>query len=127
VPRRLISQRYIAFALFSAFLMGGAMFTLLYYVSVYFQAVGGTSATTSGLYSLPLILRLTSGMLIAGQLSNYLNCFPPFMLFSAVTTSIGAGLITTLTPNTPSSHCCDYIALFGIGQGVGWQQPLLLA
>lgn len=103
------------------------MFTLLYYVSVYFQAVRGTSATTSGLYSLPLILGLTSGMLIAGQLSNSVNRFPPFMLFSAITTSIGAGLITSLTPNTPSSHWCGYFALFGIGQGVEWQQPLLLA
>lgn len=103
------------------------MFTLLYYVSVYFQAVRGTSATTSGLYSLPLILGLTSGMLIAGHLSNYVNCFPPFMLFSAITASIGAGLITTLTPNTPSSHWCGYLAIFGVGQGVGWQQPLLLS
>ncbi|KFZ07764.1 hypothetical protein V502_09752 [Pseudogymnoascus sp. VKM F-4520 (FW-2644)] len=106
--------------------MGGAMFSIVYYVSVYFQAVRGTSATTSGLYSLPIILGLTSGMLIAGQLSNHVNRFPPFMLFSAVTASAGAGLITTLTPNTPSSQWCGYLALFGIGQGIGWQQPLLL-
>lgn len=127
VPRRIISQRSVAFASLTSFLMGGAMFSIVYYVSVYFQAVRGTSATTSGLYSLPIILGLTSGMLIAGQLSNYVNRFPPFMLFSAVTASAGAGLITTLTPNTPSSHWCGYLALFGIGQGVGWQQPLLLA
>ncbi|OBT64810.1 hypothetical protein VE03_06557 [Pseudogymnoascus sp. 23342-1-I1] len=127
IPRRIISQRSIAFASLTSSLMGGAMFSIVYYVSVYFQAVRGTSATTSGLYSLPIILGLTSGMLIAGQLSNHVNRFPPFMLFSAVTASTGAGLITTLTPNTPSSHWCGYLALFGIGQGVGWQQPLLLA
>ncbi|KAL5348237.1 hypothetical protein ACLOAV_006718 [Pseudogymnoascus australis] len=127
VPRRIISQRSVAFASLTSFMMGGAMFSIVYYVSVYFQAVRGTSATTSGLYSLPIILGLTSGMLIAGQLSNHVNRFPPFMLFSAVTASTGAGLITTLTPNTPSSHWCGYLALFGIGQGIGWQQPLLLA
>jgi predicted MFS family arabinose efflux permease len=127
VPRRLISQRSVAFASLTSFLMGGAMFSIVYYISVYFQAVRGTSATTSGLYSLPIILGLTSGMLIAGQLSNRVNRFPPFMLFSAVAASTGVGLITTLTPNTPSSHWCGYLALFGIGQGVGWQQPLLLA
>ncbi|KFY42342.1 hypothetical protein V494_02469 [Pseudogymnoascus sp. VKM F-4513 (FW-928)] len=127
VPRRIISQRSIAFASVTSFLMGGAMFSLVYYISVYFQAVRGTSATTSGLYSLPIILGLTSGMLIAGQLSNYINRFPPFMLFSAIVASIGAGLITTLTANTPSRNWGCYLALFGVGQGVGWQQPLLLA
>ncbi|KFX90688.1 hypothetical protein V490_06332 [Pseudogymnoascus sp. VKM F-3557] len=127
VPRRLISQRSVAFDSLTSFLMGGAMFSIVYYISVYFQAVRGTSATTSGLYSLPIILGLTSGMLIAGQLSNRVNRFPPFMIFSAVAASTGVGLITTLTLNTPSSHWCGYLALFGIGQGVGWQQPLLLA
>lgn len=96
IPRRLISQRSIAFASLTSFLMGGAMFSIVHYVSVYFQAVRGTSATTSGLYSLPIILKLTSGMLIAGQLSNHVNRFPPFMLFSAVIASTGAGLITYL-------------------------------
>ncbi|KFZ05414.1 hypothetical protein V501_08382 [Pseudogymnoascus sp. VKM F-4519 (FW-2642)] len=127
VPRRLISQRSIAFGSLTSFLMGGAMFSVVFYISVYFQAVRGTSATTSGIYSLPIILGLTFGMLIAGQLNNHVNRFPPFMLFSAVTASIGAGLTTTLTPNTPLSHWCGYLALFGIGQGIGWQQPLLLA
>ncbi|OBT92550.2 hypothetical protein VE01_09472 [Pseudogymnoascus verrucosus] len=127
VPRRLISQRSIAFGSLSSFLMGGAMFSVVFYVSVYFQAVRGTSATTSGVYSLPIILGLTFGMLIAGHFNNYVDRFPPFMIFSAVTASIGAGLITTLTPNTPLSHWCGYLALFGIGQGIGWQQPLLLA
>ncbi|OBT88111.1 hypothetical protein VE02_03545 [Pseudogymnoascus sp. 03VT05] len=127
VPRQLISQRSIACGSLTSFLMGGAMFSVVFYISVYFQAVRGTSATTSGLYSLPIILGLTFGVLIAGQLGNHVNRFPPFMLLSAVAASVGAGLITTLTPNTPLSHWCGYLALFGIGQGIGWQQPLLLA
>ncbi|ELR04444.1 hypothetical protein GMDG_06757 [Pseudogymnoascus destructans 20631-21] len=104
VPRRLISQRSIAFGSLTSFLMGGSMFSV-------FSMFPSTSKPS----------------VEPGQLSNNVNRFPPFMLFSAVTASIGAGLITTLTPNTPLSHWCGYLALFGIGQGVGWQQPLLLA
>ena len=127
VPARIIRQRSILFGALSAFCMGGAFFILLYYVAIWFQAVKGTTAVHSGLSSLPMILGLMSGMLLAGHTTNRVGYHAPFMIASAFLCSIGAGLLLTWTPRTGPARWIGYQALFGVGQGLGWQQPLLIA
>jgi len=75
LPGRIMKMRSISAGAFTSFCMGGAFFILLYYVSIYFQAVKGRSAVSSGLSSLPMILGLTIGMTIAGQTQQYVNYF----------------------------------------------------
>jgi len=127
LPGRIMKMRSISAGAFTSFCMGGAFFILLYYVSIYFQAVKGRSAVSSGLSSLPMILGLTIGMTIAGQTQQYVNRIPPYAISSAVLASIGAGLFTTWTPDSSQGAWIGYQALFGLGQGLGWQQPFAIA
>jgi MFS family permease len=127
LPGRIVKMRSIAAGALTSFCMGGAFFILLYYVSIWFQAVKGRSAVSSGLSSLPMILGLTIGMLIAGQTQQYVNYLPPYMIISAVLASIGCGLFHTWTPDSSQSVWTGYQALFGLGQGLGWQQPFSIA
>lgn len=127
LPGRIMKMRSISAGAFTSFCMGGAFFILLYYVSIYFQAVKGRSAVSSGLSSLPMILGLTIGMTIAGQTQQYVNYIPPYAISSAVLASIGSGLFTTWTPNASQGAWIGYQALFGLGQGLGWQQPFAIA
>ena len=127
LPGRIIKQRSIAAGAFTSFCMGGAFFVLLYYVAIWFQAVKGRSAVSSGISSLPMVLGLTIGMTIAGQTQQYVNRIPPYMIGSAILTSIGSGLIYTWTPSSGQAAWIGYQALFGLGQGAGWQQPFSIA
>ena len=123
LPFRIMSGRSVAAAATSSFLIGGAFFSLLYFVAIWLQAVKGHSAFSSGICSLPMLLGLTIGMLLAGQTQQYVNYIPPFMLLSVILASVGSGLFLTWHPNTRSAAWICELALFGIGQGVGWQQP----
>lgn len=127
LPGRIVKMRSIAAGAISSFLMGGAFFILLYYIAVWFQAVKGRSALSSGLSSLPMLLGLTIGMLIAGQTQQYVNYIPPYMISSAILASIGCGLFVTWTPDTSNATWICELALFGIGQGLGWQQPFSIS
>ena len=47
------------------------------------------------------------------------------MIVSSVLAAIGAGLLTTLTPESGHAKWIGYQALTGIGIGLGMQQPLI--
>ena len=127
LPGRIVKMRSVAAGAISSFLMGGAFFGLLYYVAVWFQAVKGRSALSSGISSLPMILGLTIGMLMAGQMQQYVNYIAPYMIISAMLASIGCGLLWTWTPHTSKAGWVCELGLFGIGQGLGWQQPFSIS
>lgn len=127
LPGRIVKIRSMAAGAISSFLMGGAFFNLLYYVAIWFQAVKGRSALSSGISSLPMVLGLTIGLTIAGQTQEYVNYVPPYMIFSAITASIGCGLLLTWTPHTSRATWICELGLFGIGQGLGWQQPFSIS
>ena len=127
VPPRIIKQRSIASASFTVFAMGGSFFILLYYISIWFQAVKGKSAMEAGISTLPMIIGLVIGMTLAGQTTHYVGYHAPYQIASAALASIGCGLFLTWTPSTGHAHWIGYQAIFGFGQGLGWQQPLLIA
>ena len=127
VPPRIIKHQSIASASFTVFAMGGSFFVLLYYISIWFQAVKGKSAMEAGISSLPMIIGLVIGMTLAGQTTHYVGYHAPYQIASAAVASIGCGLFLTWTPSTGHAHWIGYQAIFGFGQGLGWQQPLLIA
>ncbi|MCJ1377221.1 hypothetical protein MMC17_000313 [Xylographa soralifera] len=127
LPPRIITQRSICSGAVFSFLLGGAYFVLLYYLPVWFQAIQAVSATESGVRNLPLIMSHALVALLAGALITLLGYYTPFMLLSSVLMSSGAGLLTTWTPSTPSARWIGYQALFGLGSGLGMNQPLIAA
>jgi hypothetical protein len=66
-------------------------------------------------------------MTIAGHTHKFVQYHAIYMISSAVLATTGTGLISTWKPDTNHSAWIGYQALFGIGQGLGWQQPLLIA
>lgn len=127
VPPRIIKQQSIASASFTVVAMGGAFFVLLYYLSIWFQAVKGKSATEAGIISLPMIIGLVVGMTFAGQTTHHVGYHAPYQIISAALATLGCGLFLTWAPRTGHAHWIGYQAVFGFGQGLGWQQPLLIA
>ena len=127
VPPRIVTQRSIAAGMWSQFCVGSAMMALIYYLPIWFQAIKGVSAIKSGIDTLPLILSLVVSSISAGFLVTRVGYYTPFMIANGVVMSIGAGLITTWTPETLHPKWIGYQFIFGFGLGMGMQQASLAA
>ena len=127
VPFRIVKQRSIMAGMWSQFSTGAAMLSIVYYVPIWFQAIKGVSAVKSGIDTLPLILSLVVASILTGILVTRIGYYTPSMISCAVIMSIGAGLLTTFTPQTGHAKWIGYQILFGLGLGQGMQQASLAA
>jgi MFS family permease len=59
IPWAVFSNRTIFIGTIYSFFLGGAFFIHLFYLPIYFQAVMGTSAVSSGIHLIPLILSMS--------------------------------------------------------------------
>lgn len=77
--------------------------------------------------TLPVILSLVVGGVIAAPAISYFGYYKPFMIFGCILTSFGTGFLTTFKPWTGHSKWIAYQVLIGLGSGMSFQQPLLAA
>jgi hypothetical protein len=77
--------------------------------------------------TLAIILALVAGTLISGLGVTFCGFYKPFMFAGCVLTSIGAGLMTTFSPGTAHPKWISYQVILGLGSGMSFQQPLLIA
>lgn len=122
VPPRIIKQRSIAAGFFFTICVGSSLNLIVYYLPIWFQAIKGASAVKSGIMSIPMLLSLVIAGIMAGGLVTALGYYTPFMIASAILMSIGAGLLTTFTPETSHPKWIGYQVIFGFGIGLGMQQ-----
>ena len=101
------------------------MMILFYYIPVWFQAIKDVNAIKSGIDTLPMLLALVLSGVSTGFLVTKIGYYTPFMIATSVVTSIGAGLITTWTPDTMHPTWIGYQVIFGFGLGMGMQQASL--
>ncbi|ORY70977.1 efflux pump protein [Pseudomassariella vexata] len=95
------------------------------YLPIYFQGVKGVGPTMSGVYTLPGILSQLLLIVVSGALVPKLGYYLPLAVFSGGLTSIGNGLMSTLTPNTSTGKWVGYQILMGAGRGTGMQIPII--
>ncbi|KAF4818387.1 Efflux pump mlcE [Colletotrichum siamense] len=123
VKRRIVAISSLNYGLFMAVVFGG-----VFYLPIYFQAIKEKSAMLSGVYLMPNILPQILTTILTGVLGrSFLKVgrIPPFALFAAATTAIGSGLYGTFQPNTSTGKWVGYQILAGVGQGFGFQMPLI--
>ncbi|KAJ6570110.1 major facilitator superfamily domain-containing protein [Mycena vulgaris] len=127
VPPRIFKTRSIWSGAWFSLCLGSGFFILVFYMPIWFQAVKGVSAVKSGIDNLPMILSLVIGSLFSGGLITAFGYYTPFLIVSTVFMTVGAGLLSTLTPNAPSAHWIGYQIIFGLGVGFGMQTPIIAA
>ena len=123
VPPRIMKNRNVAAGVLFTFCTGSAMFVMVYFLPIWFQAIKGASAVKSGIMNLPMILGLVVASISAGALTKKIGYYTPWLYVCAVLMPVGAGLISTFTTTTNHSKWIGYQFLFGFGLGVGMQQP----
>ncbi|KAL6362800.1 hypothetical protein LRP88_04108 [Fusarium phalaenopsidis] len=127
VPPRIAKQRTIFASSLFTFCLAGTFFLLSYFIPIYFQAVKGATALKSGIDTIPLILPNVIGILFAGFGTSKIGYYVPFIYLAVIIAPIGAGLLTTLGPNTSAGKWIGYQIPFGFGSGCGFQLPQVAA
>lgn len=147
VPPRIFKNRSVWGGGIFTFCLGASFFAIVYFVCfasrnpcfplrllflpsrandasklpIWFQAIKGVSAVKSGIMNIPLLLSLVIFTIISGGGITNLGYYGPFMLFSTVLSTIGAGMLTTFEVTTSHPAWIGYQVLYGAGLGSGLQ------
>lgn len=118
IPVRLITVRTVFFSAVYGFFLFGSFVILTFYLPLYFQAIKGSSATTSAVYTLPLVITLAISSTLGGILVSMVGYCTPFMIVGTVIATVGVGLLSTLGTETPVGALFGYQVIVGVGLGV---------
>lgn len=125
IPPKVLSQRTVtASALVLAFLSMG-IFTHIYYLPFYFQAVKGVDAQQSGIRCIAYLVSNTLAALVNGAGVTLVGYYAPFIWFGTAAFTVGAGLLHTLKVNSPDRIWIGYQILAGAGSGAAIQLPFI--
>jgi hypothetical protein len=125
VPRLLKKRQTIALLLFNFFL-SGSYYIFVYYIPIYFQALGGLSAVKSAVQNLPLIVGSSVFGIFAGILLTVVGFFHPFLIAGAGFATLGGGLMLSLTSELPTGKNAGFQLILGTGVGLCLQIPVMV-
>ncbi|KAL3464830.1 major facilitator superfamily domain-containing protein [Aspergillus heterothallicus] len=125
IVARLLKQRHIWVSAMYMFFFGGAYFTLLYYLPIYFQSVHNTSPIGSGVRMLALIIPLTIAAIAQGFALAKIGLVPLFWIVGGALGTIGSGLFYTMDTETSTGKWIGYQII--VGFTVGWTFQVALS
>ncbi|MFJ7214363.1 DHA2 family efflux MFS transporter permease subunit [Amycolatopsis sp. NPDC098790] len=121
LPMRLFRNPVFTVGGIMSFVVGFAMLGALSYLPTYMQYVQGTSATTSGVRLLPMVLALLVASIAAGNAVSRTGRYKIFPLVGAAGMTIGLYLLSRLDTDTGFWEASAYMAVLGLGIGLGMQ------
>jgi EmrB/QacA subfamily drug resistance transporter len=99
-------------------LFGMAFFGAIIYIPTFAQLVLNFSATNSGILLLPMILGLTVGSIVVGQIVNKTGKYKVFIVSGLAIATIGVFTLNSLNPSSDYLDLAWRMALAGIGLGM---------
>ncbi|RJE26227.1 Major Facilitator Superfamily [Aspergillus sclerotialis] len=124
IPPRILKNRTVASSVLFGLFFGGGFFLLVYYLPIYFQSVRNSSAMTSGIQLLPLMLATVVASVIYGGLITAAGYYTPFLIGATAIVCIGVGLLSTYSIDISNGKWIGYQILTGAGVGAGLQIPM---
>ncbi|EPE30769.1 MFS general substrate transporter [Glarea lozoyensis ATCC 20868] len=118
-PVSIIRNRNVLLATFVNGFISSGLFVQITYLPVWFQAVKNASALRSGVMICPMIIAFVVMCAVSGGVTQRIGYYNPAMIFGAVFSAIGGGLLSTFNVNTASSKWVGYQILYGLGAGAG--------
>ncbi|KHO01780.1 MFS toxin efflux pump (AflT) [Metarhizium album ARSEF 1941] len=126
LPPRFFKNRNTLCAMLFAFFFGAGFFPLVYYISLYFQAIQGVSAVQAGIKILPLLLATVLISVVTGGLISVIGYYNFIIIPCMLLFTVGAGMITTFDVDTPLRQWFGYQVIAGLGIGAGFQIGVLV-
>lgn len=120
-PTRVVLNRSVGGSLIFMLFLSGGMMAVIYYLTLWLQAVQSQSAMEAGIHTIPLVLSLVVMSIVAAIFVEKVGYYVPPMLLSPLFCAVGGGMLSTLTPNAGSNQWIGYQVLYGFGIGCGFQ------
>ncbi|MDL4777168.1 MULTISPECIES: MDR family MFS transporter [Thermomonosporaceae] len=127
IPPRLFRDRSFTVACVVALVGGATGFGLATYLPMFFQVVGDTGATESGLLLLPMMLGLLAASLGAGRYIARTGRYHRLPAASMAISAAGVALLATMDAGTGLVTAGLYMAVLGFGAGLSQQVVMLIA
>ncbi|KAF7159165.1 hypothetical protein CNMCM6106_006298 [Aspergillus hiratsukae] len=125
VPLSMLKQRGVWSSCFFAFFFFATLQLVIYYLPIYFQAIKGASPMMSGVDLLPNILSQLVGTLFSGVAVTKMGYYLPFVVAASIITTVGHGMLSTLSPTSSTGKWIGYQIIVGFGRGLGLQMPFV--
>lgn len=125
IPPRIFFQRTVLFSCLYTCFINMAVYTHIFYLPFYFQAVKGTSAVDSGIRTIPYLISIIISAIIVGAGITIIGTYKTFMIIGAAVFTIGAGMVYTLRVDSSAGFWIGYQILAGFGAGGGVQIPFV--
>ena len=126
-PPRVVLNRSVGASLFFTFMSSGGVMSGVYYLAIWFQAAQGQSAMDAGIRMIPLVVSLVVFGIVIAIFTQKIGYYVPALLVSPVLASVGAGMLSTLSPVSGRAQWIGYQVLYGFGVGAGAQSASLAA
>ncbi|EWG38697.1 hypothetical protein FVEG_01856 [Fusarium verticillioides 7600] len=126
LPPRLFKNRDTLSAIIFAMFFGAGFFPLIYYLSLYFQAIQGVSAVQAGIKILPLLLATVLCSIVSGGVITAIGYYSYVIIPCMVLYTVGCGMLTTLDVHSPLKEWFGYQVIAGLGIGAGFQIGVLI-
>ncbi|KAJ4373442.1 hypothetical protein N0V86_007580 [Didymella sp. IMI 355093] len=124
-PPRVVLNRNVAGGMIFTFLNYGSIMAVAYYLAIWFQVAKGTSAMHAGINTFPMVIAMVVASILAAKTTQRIGYYIPSIIVCTILSSIGAGLLSTMTRSSDHSYWIGYQVLFGLGLGCGGQQASL--
>lgn len=120
-PMPIVLNRSIAACMLHMLLISGAMMSVIYYISIWFQASQQDSPASAGVKTIPIVLSMVIMIIISAKIIERIGYYAPAMLLSPVLCAVGAAMLSTLSPDSGHEEWIGYQVLYGLGIGCGFQ------
>ncbi|CAD0094062.1 unnamed protein product [Aureobasidium vineae] len=121
MPLEMWKNPSVACMLVQSFLLGMNYYSLIYYLPLYYQNVGGYDVMRSAVLILPLVLVQATFSALGGQYMSFFGHYIEVIFAGFVVWTLGSGLLVSLDANSPVGHICGFIIMVGFGCGCTFQ------
>lgn len=119
IPLSIFRSWTVSVSILATFLTGFGLFGGIVFIPLFFQAVLGASATSSGSFLTPMMLGIVVGSIIAGQvLSRWGGHYRLQALIGLTVLGVGIYLLSRMSVDTSYGQAIINIVLMGFGLGV---------
>ena len=124
MPPQLFQNPIFTVSIAVVFLSGLVMFGAIAFVPLFVQAVAGTSATDSGLITMPMMIAVAVSSAIAGQIISRLGRYRLLGIAGLSVMALGTYLFSQMDAGTSRLMVTRNMVIFGLG--LGTSLPLFL-
>lgn len=118
IPLHLFSNTTFSLVCVLMLLFGMAFFGAIIYIPTFAQQILNFSATNSGIILLPMIVALTAGSIVVGQIVNKTGKYKAFIIAGLALATVGVWTLSTLTASSSYFDLLWRMALTGVGLGM---------